>query len=78
MIIKCLFIVRSKTCGPELLVAWDEYIADENREGWRVACCEAMAEVENEIIGHAYVDLDLKDSDLAKALETSVIPGVVL
>ncbi len=78
MIINCLFIVRDKKCGPELLVAWDEFSVDDNFEGWEEDCQKALASLQGEYTNQAYVDIQVQDSDLEEKLYGSELQGKVI
>lgn len=78
MVIHCLFIVRSKKCGPELLVAWDEFSVDENFEGWEEDCHETLTSLQGEYTHQTYVDIELQDSDLEEKLYGSELQGKVI
>lgn len=76
MKIQCLFIVRDERTGPELLVAWDEYTIYENAEGWHEECTEALADLQ--YLRHAYIDIEVDESELTKKLMGSTITGKVV
>ncbi len=79
MIIECLFIVRrptvARTC--ELVVAWDEYAIDENREGWESECNDALRAIGAELQSSRYVSIDISTQELFKALDSVKIKGTL-
>jgi len=71
MLLKCLFIIRKThlaECNPacpipELLIAWDEYSIDENREGWDEECCDALSACGDDVEVSRVIEVEV---DVAK------------
>jgi len=78
MKIECLFIVRNEQSGPELLTAWDEFSVDENPEGYQKECDKALKSLEDdERRSHRYIEIDVSDDDLMKAMGKQEIRGKI-
>lgn len=77
MKIKCLFIVRDKHSGPELLVAWDEYTIADNYGGWQEECELSLKSISTDCQTQGYVDIEVSDTALEAALADVEIPGKV-
>lgn len=78
MIIKCLFIVRDKRCGPELLVAWDEHTIADNYGGWEEECRLSLKSISTTCETQGYVDIEVPDAALERALGPIEIPGKIV
>jgi hypothetical protein len=65
--------------GPELLTAWDEFSADDNRVGFKEDCDRQLAMVGDEAESHAVVIIDIPLAEVMKVLRPdAVIQGTVL
>ncbi len=79
MIIHCLFIVRDGAPIPELLVAWDEFMVEENLQGWEKDCRDTLAAVGSEVQRSAYIDIRVDGVELEKRLVyASELDGAVV
>jgi len=54
--------------GPEVLLAWDEFTADENPDGFHEAVQKAMKANENEMQAMILVDLQIDQSQIRSLL----------
>lgn len=79
MKIHCLFVVRDDRSGVELLEAWDEYSVDENFEGWKEACKTSLTPVLLDgVLKHGYIDIEVDEGEIDRAMDVTEIPGKVL
>lgn len=75
IIIHTLWITRTydEDWSPELLVAWDEYDVDANREGWEEAKTTVLAGIGNEVGQWREILFSIPNQDIRRAFEPPMI-----
>lgn len=63
---------------PELLVAWDEYMRDENLEGFNANCRDALDAMASDLNEFRYMTLWVSDSDIERAFKPPVVSADVI
>ena len=77
MTIKTLWGWRRGTDFPELMVAWDEYSADENYEGFNEACEKAIREWGSDLREARSIDIKVSEEGIVAAFQPTRIEGTV-
>lgn len=80
--VRSLWITRKSIDGgfhfPELLVAWDEYGIDENYEGWREACDDALAACGDDVAQWRIIPLRVCREDVEAVFEGGPVDAEVV
>jgi hypothetical protein len=71
--IRTLWITR-KDCAdypPGLIEAWDEWSLEENWDGWKAACDDALASIGSGLAEFRYVDIVVPVAPIHEAFEAT-------
>lgn len=80
MTLTCLFGTRKSepTNAPELMVAWDEYCIDENREGFDEECETARKSWGSDLDQWRIIDIEIDEDLLRSRFEGNQLEGTLL
>lgn len=76
MLIHCLFALSALGDVPELIVAWDQYKVEEQPQGFREACDEALGLYDGEP-PHEYIDVEIDEAVLLDAFSRPILQGAI-
>lgn len=63
--------------APELMVAWDEYCADANYDGFVQECDKARASWGSDLVQYRMIEVEVSEAALRKAFAPVVVSGEV-
>lgn len=75
MMILSLWARRRGEDSPELLVAWDEYSVEQNREGFDEECREALRGMGEDLIQERELHIHVPMADIDAAFDSPVLRG---